>query len=63
MEELYFTEYLEPLKIYLAKFRESEKQALAHSGKSAGQSHDAWCDVRQPVCIITRQAFALPQFF
>jgi len=39
MEELFFTEYLEPLKIYLAKFRESEKQALAHTGKaSVGQS-------------------------
>lgn len=41
MGELYFTEYIEPLKIYLAKFRESEKQALANPGKaSVTQSHE-----------------------
>ena len=30
-----FDEYVEPLKAYLAKFRESEKKALAHGGKAA----------------------------
>ena len=45
MSELYFTEYIEPLKEYLAKFRESEKQALAGGGKGGPSqtqgSHDA----------------------
>jgi hypothetical protein len=42
MTRLDFLDYVEPLKIYLAKFRESEKQALAHGGVkgSVGQSHD-----------------------
>jgi hypothetical protein len=41
MSRLDFVEYIEPLKVYLAKFRESEKQALAHANKgSFGQSHD-----------------------
>lgn len=41
MNLLEFREYLEPLKIYLAKFRESEKHALASGDKSShGQSHD-----------------------
>lgn len=37
MTTLGFEEYIEPLRIYLAKFRESEKQALAAAGKSAPQ--------------------------
>ena len=40
MGRLDFNEYIEPLKIYLAKFRESEKQALGPAGKSSiGQSN------------------------
>lgn len=35
MGRLDFNEYIEPLKIYLAKFRESEKQALGPGGKSS----------------------------
>jgi nuclear transcription Y subunit beta len=35
MGRLDFNEYIEPLKIYLAKFRESEKQALGGPGKSS----------------------------
>ena len=41
IEQLGFEEYVEPLKAYLAKFREAEKQALAHAqgGKTSGVVH------------------------
>lgn len=41
MQTLGFQEYVEPLKQYLAKFRESEKQALAaaHGVKTSGVVH------------------------
>ena len=42
MGRLDFNEYIEPLKVYLAKFRESEKVAQGPGGKgSVGQSNDA----------------------
>lgn len=43
MDVLFFKEYLEPLKLYLQKFREAEKLSLnaAQAGKSNTQSHDA----------------------
>jgi nuclear transcription Y subunit beta len=43
MDVLFFKEYLEPLKLYLQKFREAEKVSLnaAQPGKSNTHSHDA----------------------
>ncbi|KAL6779561.1 hypothetical protein ACKKBG_A12765 [Auxenochlorella protothecoides x Auxenochlorella symbiontica] len=35
-----FDDYIEPLKLYLAKFREAEKQALAAAGKLPNAGHD-----------------------
>ncbi|GAB4819081.1 hypothetical protein N2152v2_006127 [Parachlorella kessleri] len=43
MSTLGFEEYVEPLKVYLAKFRESEKQALAQQG---GSKNAATSDAR-----------------
>jgi hypothetical protein len=41
MERMGFDEYVEPLKVYLAKFREAEKRALvaAQAGKAGGVVH------------------------
>lgn len=41
MQTLGFEAYAEPLKVYLAKFRESEKHAMSHAsqGKASGLAH------------------------
>ena len=43
LSALEFDDYLEPLRIYLAKFKESEKAAAGNSGKggSGGQGSHA----------------------
>lgn len=41
MTTLGFDEYIEPLKAYLAKFREAEKKALAATNKARQQDNDA----------------------
>ncbi|PRW57251.1 Nuclear transcription factor Y subunit B-3 [Chlorella sorokiniana] len=41
MTTLGFDDYIEPLKAYLAKFREAEKKALAATSKARQQDGDA----------------------
>jgi nuclear transcription Y subunit beta len=44
MTTLGFDEYVEPLKAYLAKFREAERKALAANALAAGKAAPAAAD-------------------
>ncbi|KAK2079217.1 Nuclear transcription factor Y subunit B-3 [Prototheca wickerhamii] len=41
MHTLGFDSYIEPLRVYLAKFREAEKQAIASAGRPGSANPDA----------------------